>query len=652
MRTPAFKKIACFLSFFLITCFFSNVECSAANNAEAEGNSSNVLLNEPVTLSYYCPLPSDTAGVINDLSETEIYKELEKRTNVHIAFIHPPADVQLEKFNLMMAAGDMPDIAELPWSRYPGMLDRAAEVGALLNLDSLIEKHAPNLNEILRENDEVRWQVTADDGHIYRFPGLSLIENSVEYGPFIRGDLLKKLGLAVPETMDEWEMVLKMFRDHKVCSTPLSFDMTVLSNSRSFMGAFGIAMEFFLEDGSVAYGPIENSYKDFLATFNRWYTNGLIDREFPVLKDTQANNKIAGGEAGAFIGTAKDMGNALSALEAIDAGYELIAVKNPVLHRGDKLAMVSRAWEVNPAGGAVISSRNRHPAETVKWLDYAYGEAGHRLFNFGIEGKTYTMENGRPEFTDLILNNPDGLSIGQAMSRYLRTAPAAPGYRTDESTVAGYKYQEQKDAVELWSGNLDGRLGRLMPPVSLTREENVEISGIMKDVTTYTNEMFLKYVLGAESLDSFDKYVEKVRALGIDRATQIMQTALERYNSRLAAGQIKVVVNGNPLKMDTDPIIDNGSVLIPVRFAIEALGGKVDWDEKARKVTAVKGDVEIIFKIGSPEVLVNNERKTLETAVMLLNDRTYVPAEFLGETLGVKVDWDEKTKTVTIFSQV
>jgi len=270
MRKFAFIRIAYILSFFLITGLFSSAECSAADNPEPQGNSSEVMLSKPIMLRYFCALPPDTAGVISDLSEVEVYKELEKRTNMKISFIHPPADVQLQKFMVMMAAGDLPDLVELPWSRYPGILARAVEAGAVLKLDSLIEKNAPNLNGILQENNDIRRQVTADDGSIYQFPSLNRAENRVGYGPVIRGDLLKKLGLAVPETIDEWEKVLELFRNYKVCKTPLSFDMTALNSSRSFMGAFGIAMDFCLDDGRVVYGPIEKSYKDFLTTFNRW----------------------------------------------------------------------------------------------------------------------------------------------------------------------------------------------------------------------------------------------------------------------------------------------------------------------------------------------------------------------------------------------
>ena len=48
------------------------------------------------------------------------------------------------------------------------------------------------------------------------------------------------------------------------------------------------------------------------------------------------------------------------------------------------------------------------------------------LVNFGIEGLTYNMVDGYPKYTDMIYNNPDGLTISQAMAYYMRTAINGP----------------------------------------------------------------------------------------------------------------------------------------------------------------------------------------------------------------------------------
>ena len=46
-----------------------------------------------------------------------------------------------------------------------------------------------------------------------------------------------------------------------------------------------------------------------------------------------------------------------------------------------------------------------------------------------------------------------------------------------------------------------------------------------------------------------------------------------------AANQIKIVIDGKEIKPDVPTQIINGRVMVPARFIAEPLGAKVDWDE-------------------------------------------------------------------------
>ena len=54
----------------------------------------------------------------------------------------------------------------------------------------------------------------------------------------------------------------------------------------------------------------------------------------------------------------------------------------------------------------------------------------------------------------------------------------------------------------------------------------------MNEINTYRDEMTLKFILGDESLDKFDDYVKTLYDLGLERALEIQNAALERYNAR------------------------------------------------------------------------------------------------------------------------
>ena len=98
----------------------------------------------------------------------------------------------------------------------------------------------------------------------------------------------------------------------------------------------------------------------------------------------------------------------------------------------------------------------------------------------------------------------------------------------------------------------------------------------------------------------------------------------------------------------TTSIISDGRTLVPVRGIFESFGGKVDWNEKARKVTVWIDDNTIELTIDSKLASVNGVAKDLDVPAKIVNNRTLVPVRFISENCGLIVDWNAETKTVSI----
>ena len=49
-----------------------------------------------------------------------------------------------------------------------------------------------------------------------------------------------------------------------------------------------------------------------------------------------------------------------------------------------------------------------------------------------------------------------------------------------------------------------------------------------KMADNFVNEKYTKYLMGVESLDTFDDYVKQLKDMGVDRALKIYQTAYDR----------------------------------------------------------------------------------------------------------------------------
>ncbi|WP_422656881.1 ABC transporter substrate-binding protein [Paenibacillus sp. EC2-1] len=488
-------------------------------------------------LTYWVQMVTQVSATMKSYNDIEAYKELENVTGVKVDFQHPPQGQQAtEQFNLMMTSNKLPDVIEYSWAGYPGGPEKAIKDGKIIRLNDLIDKHAPNFKKVLEEHPEWKKEIMTDDGSIYAFPFLRTDDKlKVFLGPTIRQDWLDKLGLQMPTTIDEWYAVLKAFKQKdpngngKPDEIPLYLAKGDVDTTTAFLGAWGINAGYYQEAGQVKYGPIDPKFKEFLTLMNAWYKEGLIDQDFATTDDKMLEAKITGGQIGsAVLYTGSGIGKYGTLMKEKDKDFRLIAAPYPVMNKGDK-----QIWGYkDPAYtgiGAAVTTSNKNPIETVKWLDYAYSEEGTLLFNFGKEGVSYTMEDGKPVFKPEVKNDPSGLPLIQSMSKHNRATFSGPfmlDIRFDE------QYTTEPDQLEskiIWA---EPTMEKKMPRTTPTQSESSRYASIMTDINTYKDEMYLKFVMGAEPLDNFDKYVKTIQSMGLEEALNIQQKALERYAKR------------------------------------------------------------------------------------------------------------------------
>ena len=151
--------------------------------------------------------------------------------------------------------------------------------------------------------------------------------------------------------------------------------------------------------------------------------------------------------------------------------------------------------------------------------------------NFGVEGVSYKMVNGNPVFTDEVVNNPDGLAFGEALAKYAMTANTISPFIQDpkEFAQASLGTPDQANANALWAA---GDQTRLIPSLTLTNEERTEFNEIMSDVSTFSWERTTQFVMGLRDLSEFEAYYATLKSMDVERAIEIQQGALNRYNSK------------------------------------------------------------------------------------------------------------------------
>lgn len=188
---------------------------------------------------------------------------------------------------------------------------------------------------------------------------------------------------------------------------------------------------------------------------------------------------------------------------------------------------------------------------------------------------------------------------------------------------------------------------------------------IYKTLTVTNGEKYGTLPTPSLSGSTFDGWYTKVSGGSkITSSSTVNLTANQTLYARFSAiqtnggtitlqiGNAKMTVDGASKSIDeqgTVPVIRNDRTLLPVRAVFEAMGGTVGWDNASRVVTLTKDGKTLYLGINNTLSWDSNGKYyTLDSAPIILNNRTMLPIRFVVEYFGGSVAWNATTKTVTI----
>lgn len=113
----------------------------------------------------------------------------------------------------------------------------------------------------------------------------------------------------------------------------------------------------------------------------------------------------------------------------------------------------------------------------------------------------------------------------------------------------------------------------------------------------------------------------------------------------------KIIIDGKPGTYSNVPIIINDRTLLPFREVLNNLGVRNDenhivWNSEEKSITILKDQTKIYLRIGSNDAVVNDQPVKIDVAPVIYKSKTYIPARFISQSLGIKVAWDSISRTV------
>lgn len=525
-----------------------SAEEPASLEEEAAAQPGEIVLEEvPLPLEedavhYSCWMPvAPYVGEFMNLDEfsdkVAIVKLINEATNVYIDFNAVAGGfVEEEAFNLMIAANDYTDIIGV-MNYYAGANsgsaghEKAIEDEVIIDIKDDLEEYAPNYWSYLTSDDDAYMTMLTPSG--YMGCVAQLLKGSESMGMIIRKDWYDASGVPALETIDQFEEYLTYCKDNYGAYAYLQYG----GLDTDFAAAFNInAGGFNLVDGQVVHAYDMPAFTDYLAKMNDWYKKGLFNNEFYNDTDVTTVRQDMANDLCSFVdGSASNMGMIYD-MNPDNAAMELMGI--PYLkadgvdevHAGNKPSLIknSDTWAVSTACGDHIP--------LMKLINFLYSEEGQQLYNWGEQGVAFEYDaNGEPQWTDLVINNPDGLNF--MFASYLYAAGTGSVYFPSVYHIEKEYYDAKPgvlDAMNTFDTQTDGAYS-LPRYVTLDAEAQEEYISMATELETYAEGMILKFVIGDEPLDNYDAFLEQCKSMGLDRMTELYQEAYDKAQNTLGA---------------------------------------------------------------------------------------------------------------------
>lgn len=484
------------------------------------------LVDEPVSYSIWYNEPF-TDYVNNPAEDVAVFRLLSEQTNIYFDFSLTTVETANEKFQLLFAADDLPDIITDAMAYYSGSIDDAVSEDAFLYEYSGDLADMPNYSAVLDEYVEAKKTITSSDtGAMVAFPEIYQDVGDVS-GYMIRKDYLEASGLDVPQTYDELhDMLVKIYND-----TGSALELAASGGDGLLGAGFGINVNlddgdldsWYIDGGKVKMGLLEDAFYDYLEMVAQWYSEKIIYADF-VNTD---RGDLSGLFSGQFSVTVKPP--EIVEVANMVIGTETVAMPMPRKAADDALhicgaptscLMDPDTWSIN--------ARVEDPSLILQLIDYMYSDEGFYLMNYGEEGVSYTMENGEPTFTDLVVANPDGLDYAHAAYLYATSNRSRMPFLSDYARCFAEYTPAQWNAVELYSSDCDHESDYPMGAIMST-DQKAQYNTVAADICTYISENVLQFIYGQRDLSEWSDFINTLYDMGIETAIEAKQAAYDDY---------------------------------------------------------------------------------------------------------------------------
>ena len=437
------------------------------------------------------------------------------------------------KINVLIASGDLPDFFRVS----PLQLAQLNAAGSVLDLADVYRTYASDLLRAEMESVDTILPSVTYDGKMIGVPQTSIVAQGMMW---IRGDWREKVGIQPDEikTLEGFMTLVKAFmtEDPDGNGEDDTFGLTGLLLAGAYgqnwvFNAFHAYPRIWYErDGKAVYGSVQPEVRDALVYLTQLYEEGVLDPNFAAMEALQVQDAFNAHKLGVY--DDKQWGSTVfGGIRATEPDATLEYYEYPSSDDSPALAQTSL-----PVTGIYVVNK-----------DCQYPEAVIKLANFYLE-KTWNLKDA-DEMSYYVSEDYEGVYYHHRTSAAIIPAVPLEHYKVglecagywdgtlalEDTTVytqscIAYCFDPNQWYMDVLFGK-NGAITRLTPDIMDNNRYVADMYNLVPTATMETKwtvltdkeeEVFLRIVMGQDSIDAFDTFVEEWHALGGDDITQEM----------------------------------------------------------------------------------------------------------------------------------
>lgn len=503
-------------------------------------------------------LYAKTTASTGNMDDMYLYKFIEDKFQIDLKITQISGASWDEKVNLAFSTAEYPDMF------LGGLTNSQIQLygaqGLIVDLkEHVTQEKTPNIDATFEKYPELRQALMSHDGHLYQIMGLDKNQSIYPQARYwVNTKWCENLGISVPTTLEQFYDYLKAVKEGDAdqdgdTENEIPMSGAFLKENYSlltfFLSSLGVNIGYggdnnymTVEDDQVIYVPADERFRIMLEVMRQYYSEGLLDVDYFTQSDEQLSAKIATGDVGCYMRWAN-----------------WLDVTDPELYREwETIVPLTSAYndtpiwpslDVSTIGQMVLTDKCTEIDTAMALADWSFTEeaylvsvAGWPLGTEGYEGG-YTVEDfGMLDGVHYFVPTSEYDTEKYANSAQWREQHVSLGWGSVPLCRADWM-NTYPPTDERYSGDPDGELMiemlKLDPylqvgwpaSVPFTDAERDEISLYAVDLTSYVQQMIARFVTGEESLDSYDAYLDGLKARGMDNYLALHQTAFDRYQA-------------------------------------------------------------------------------------------------------------------------